>query len=62
MHLNADWNLITRPILPVIDQPPFLSGPEYRAAEQIVGAEIGETEFGLGDLTPKFFLKTTGPT
>src|SRR4026208_2148209 len=30
-HLNANWNLITRPILPVIDQPPFLSGPELRA-------------------------------
>ena len=27
-HLNPNWNLITRPILPVISQPPFLSGPE----------------------------------
>src|SRR4029079_8843313 len=25
-HLNASWNLITRPILPVIDQPPFSLG------------------------------------
>src|SRR5262245_25041223 len=25
LHLNANWNLITRPILPVIYQPPFLS-------------------------------------
>src|SRR5262244_427123 len=22
-HLNQNWNLITRPILPVISQPPF---------------------------------------
>ena len=60
-HLNANWNLITRPILPVIDQPPFLSGPELRAAEQVVGPEIGETEFGLGDLTPEFFFSPRTP-
>jgi hypothetical protein len=60
-HLNANWNLITRPILPVIDQPPFLSGPELRAAEQVVGPEIGETEFGLGDLTPEFFFSPREP-
>jgi hypothetical protein len=60
-HLNANWNLITRPILPVIDQPPFLSGPELRAAEQVVGAEIGETEFGLGDLTPELFFSPRKP-
>ena len=23
VHLNQSWNLITRPILPVISQPPF---------------------------------------
>ena len=28
IHLNPDWNLITRPILPVISQPPFFSGRE----------------------------------
>jgi len=60
-HLNANWNLITRPILPVIDQPPFLSGPELRAAEPVVGPEIGETEFGLGDLTPEFFFSPRTP-
>src|SRR5262249_7828416 len=27
-HLNQNWNLITRPILPVISQPPFFSGRE----------------------------------
>jgi hypothetical protein len=61
IHLSPDWNLITRPILPVIDQPPFLSGPELRAAEQVVGPEIGETEFGLGDLTPEFFFSPRKP-
>ncbi len=61
IHLNPDWNLITRPILPVISQPPFLSGPELHAAEQVVGPEIGETEFGLGDLTPEFFFSPRKP-
>src|SRR5215831_386839 len=60
-HLNPDWNLISRPILPVIGQPPFLSGPELRAAEQVVSPEIGETEFGLGDLTPEFFFSPRKP-
>ena len=31
-HLNQSWNLITRPILPVISQPPFFSGRELAAA------------------------------
>ena len=32
-HLNQSWNLITRPILPVISQPPFFfrrRGPRQR--------------------------------
>jgi hypothetical protein len=60
-HLSPNWNLITRPILPVISQPPFLSGPELHAAEQVFGPEIGETEFGLGDLTPEFFFSPRKP-
>ena len=32
VHLNQSWNLITRPILPVISQPPFFSGRELAAA------------------------------
>jgi hypothetical protein len=60
-HLSPNWNLITRPILPVIYQPPFLSGPELHAAEQVVGPEIGETEFGLGDLTPEIFFSPRKP-
>jgi hypothetical protein len=60
-HLNANWNLITRPILPVIDQPPFLSGPELRAAEQVVGPEIGETEFGLATSPRNFSFHREHP-
>jgi hypothetical protein len=45
----------------VIYQPPFLSGPELHAAEQVVGPEIGETEFGLGDLTPEIFFSPRKP-
>ena len=47
VHLNQDWNLITRPILPVIYQPPFFLGDD--------------TDFGLGDLTPEFFFSPTKP-
>ena len=61
LHLNPSWNLITRPILPVIYQPPFLSGRELAAAEEIFGPGIGDTEFGLGDLTPEFFFSPRKP-
>jgi hypothetical protein len=56
-HLNQTWNLITRPILPVISQPPFFSGRELAALEEIFGPGIGDTEFGLGDLTLLFAEK-----
>ncbi len=45
--LNQDWNLITRTIMPVIYQPPFFEGDS--------------TDFGLGDLTPAFFLSPKKP-
>src|SRR5262245_12843964 len=61
LHLNPKWNLIIRPILPVIYQPPFLSGRELAAAEEVFGPEIGDTEFGLGDLTPEFFFSPRKP-
>ncbi len=61
IHLNPDWNLITRPILPVISQPPFLSGADLHAAEEAFGPDIGNTEFGLGDLTPEFFFSPRKP-
>jgi hypothetical protein len=59
-HLNETWNLITRPILPVIYQPPFFEGKELRALETI-DPELGDTEFGLGDLTPEFFFSPRKP-
>ena len=62
VHLNQSWNLITRPILPVISQPPFFSGRELAALEEIFGPGIGDTEFGLGDLTPEFFFSPRKPT
>ena len=61
LHLNPSWNLISRPILPVIYQPPFLSGRELAAAEEIFGPGIGDTEFGLGDLTTEFFFSPRKP-
>lgn len=61
IHLNQSWNLITRPILPVIYQPPFFSGRELQALEEIAGPDLGDTEFGLGDLTPEFFFSPRKP-
>jgi hypothetical protein len=61
VHLNQSWNLITRPILPVISQPPFFSGRELAALEEGFGPGIGDTEFGLGDLTPEFFFSPKKP-
>jgi hypothetical protein len=61
VRLNESWNLITRPILPVISQPPFFSGRELTALEQSFGPGIGDTEFGLGDLTPEFFFSPRKP-
>jgi hypothetical protein len=45
--LNKDWNLITRWILPTINQPS--PAPGIRSA------------FGLGDLNPSFFLSPAKP-
>jgi hypothetical protein len=61
VHLNGSWSLITRPILPVISQPPFFSGRELAALEESFGPGIGDTEFGLGDLTPEFFFSPRKP-
>jgi hypothetical protein len=62
IHLNPSWNLIARPILPVISEPPFFSGRELQALEEVFGPDIGRTEFGLGDLTPEFFFSPRKPT
>jgi len=44
--LDEDWNLITRTILPVIDQPSIAPGVP--------------NAFGLGDLNPTFFVSPAG--
>lgn len=46
LHLNADWNLIVRTILPVIAQDD-ISAPR-------------ESEFGLGDTTQSLFFSPSG--
>jgi hypothetical protein len=61
LKLNQSWNLITRPILPVISQPPSFSGRELAALEETFGPGIGDSEFGLGDLTPEFFFSPRTP-
>ena len=43
--LNKDWNLITRTIMPIINQPSLFSGTN------------GAT--GLGDINPQFYFSTT---
>jgi opacity protein-like surface antigen len=46
LHLNADWNLISRTIMPVISQPsPFFNSNTN----------------GIGDITQSFFLSPTHP-
>ena len=40
--LSKDWNLIVRVIAPFVGQPPLVAG--------------GVPAFGMGDLTPSFFL------
>jgi hypothetical protein len=61
-RLNDGWNLITRPILPIIYQEPFLSGEELHEAEEILGDDVGRNLFGLGDLTPEIFFSPSKPT
>ncbi|HEY3856474.1 MAG TPA: neuromedin U [Verrucomicrobiae bacterium] len=41
-HLNEDWNLITRTIIPIINEPSLSLG--------------SRSGFGLGDINPSFFL------
>ena len=46
-NLNADWNLITRTIVPVLSQPAFVQGQDR--------------EFGLGDIQFSTFFSPTKP-
>ena len=47
IKVNADWNVITRTILPVISQPAFAAGQDR--------------EFGLGDIQFSAFLSPAQP-
>jgi len=47
-ELNQDWNLITRTLIPIIDQQDFPL------------AALNES--GLGDITPSFFFSPKAPT
>jgi hypothetical protein len=47
LRLTEDWNLITRTIAPIINQPSLFPGDE--------------SAFGLGDLNPTFFLSPAKP-
>jgi hypothetical protein len=47
IHLNNDWNLITRTILPIISQPGFVSGQDRTS--------------GLGDTQISAFLSPANP-
>ena len=46
-HISADWNLITRTILPIINQPSLFSGMSSAT--------------GLGDINPTFFSHQQSP-
>jgi len=46
-HLNKDWNLITRTILPIINEPSLFSRQG--------------SAFGLGDINPSFFFSPAKP-
>jgi hypothetical protein len=62
IHLDDTWNLITRPILPVIYQEPFFAGEELEEVEEILGDDAGRNLFGLGDLTWENFFSPREPT
>jgi hypothetical protein len=51
LKLTEDWNLITRTIIPIINQPSLFPGPD----------RISESAFGLGDINPTFFLSPIKP-
>jgi hypothetical protein len=46
IKLNEDWNLITRTIMPIINQPSLAPGVDHA--------------FGLGDINPSLFLSPSG--
>ncbi len=48
LRLTQHWNLISRIIVPIINQPPLAPGIEHA--------------FGLGDINPTFFLSPSKPS
>jgi hypothetical protein len=47
LHLTESWNLITRVITPIVNQPSLAPGLDH--------------SFGLGDINPSFFLSPAKP-
>jgi hypothetical protein len=47
IHLNDDWNLITRTIVPIINQPSLSPG--------------SDSSTGIGDINPQFFFSPAKP-
>lgn len=52
IKLTHDWNLITRTIVPIINQPSLFDGPN----------QISGSAWGLGDINPSFFLSPARPS
>lgn len=51
IKLSHEWNLITRTIVPVINQPSLFPGPN----------RISGSAWGLGDINPSLFLSPAKP-
>ena len=51
IHLTHDWNLITRTIIPIINQPSLFPGPN----------SISGSAWGLGDINPSLFFSPAKP-
>lgn len=51
IKLTEDWNVITRTIVPIINQPSLFEGPN----------RISGSAWGLGDINPSLFLSPAKP-
>ena len=51
INITKDWNLITRTIIPIINQPPLFPEP----------SKFSEHAFGLEDINPTLFLSPRKP-
>jgi hypothetical protein len=51
IKLTEGWNLITRTIIPIINQPSLFEGPN----------RISGSAWGLGDINPSFFFSPSKP-